>query len=132
MTTTWRKRIIASKSPTPEESPNALKTAPIPIAITDDQTVPKKVQFKNCGLNWAGTPSFGGRRNKSHAVCRRCCSRAYHTQKGRCASCGYPGARLRSSAWAKKAHAKQTQGAGRTALLKGAIAKLAAVYAPKA
>jgi large subunit ribosomal protein L37e len=80
----------------------------------------------------AGTPSFGGRRNKSHTVCRRCGSRAYHIQKGKCASCGYPDARCRSYAWAKKAHAKRTQGTGRMSHLKYALAKLQSIYAPKA
>ena len=79
----------------------------------------------------AGTPSFGPRHNKSHTICRRCGSRAYHIQKGKCASCGYPEARMRSYRWAKKAHLKRTQGTGRMSHLKYCIAKLQKVYAPK-
>ena len=79
----------------------------------------------------AGTPSFGPRHNKSHTVCRRCGSRAYHIQKGKCASCGYPEARMRSYGWAKKAHLKRTQGTGRMSHLKYCIAKLSKIYAPK-
>uniref|UniRef100_A0A7N9CV41 Ribosomal protein L37 n=1 Tax=Macaca fascicularis TaxID=9541 RepID=A0A7N9CV41_MACFA len=37
-----------------------------------------------------GTSSFGKRRNKTHTLCRRCGSKAYHLQKSTCGKCGYP------------------------------------------
>jgi ribosomal protein L37E len=46
-------------------------------------------------LQGKGTASFGKRHTKSHTLCRRCGRRSYHIQKARCASCGYPAARLR-------------------------------------
>ena len=74
----------------------------------------------------AGTPSFGGRNNKSHTICRRCGSRSLHIQKGVCAKCGYPEARMRHFAWGKKAHLKRSQGTGKMSHLKVIQAKLAA------
>lgn len=79
----------------------------------------------------AGTPSFGKRHNKSHTICRRCGSRSYHIQKGKCAKCGYPEAAMRHYNWQKKAHAKRTQGTGRMGHLKECMKKLQAIYAPK-
>lgn len=39
----------------------------------------------------------------SHIMCRRCGSRSYHTQKKRCAKCGYGDAsRQRRYAWQTK------------------------------
>lgn len=42
-----------------------------------------------------GTSSFGKRHNKTHTLCVRCGRSAYHIQKKRCASCGFPAARTR-------------------------------------
>jgi len=37
-----------------------------------------------------GTPSKGKHnKGETHMPCRRCGKRAYHKQKGECASCGY-------------------------------------------
>ncbi|NXF42126.1 RL37 protein, partial [Nyctibius bracteatus] len=44
-----------------------------------------------------GTSSFGKRRNKTHTLCRRCGSKAYHLQKSTCGKCGYPAKRKRKS-----------------------------------
>ncbi|KAJ8786074.1 hypothetical protein J1605_006654 [Eschrichtius robustus] len=43
-----------------------------------------------------GTSSFGKRRNKTHTLCRRCGSKAYHLQKSTCGKCGYPAKRKRN------------------------------------
>lgn len=42
-----------------------------------------------------GTSSFGKRHNKTHTLCRRCGSKAYHLQKSTCGKCGYPAKRKR-------------------------------------
>jgi ribosomal protein L37E len=44
-----------------------------------------------------GTTSKGKRHNKSHIVCRRCNQSSFHIQKGVCAHCGYPSARIRNT-----------------------------------
>lgn len=50
-----------------------------------------------------GTAShFGGTR--LHITCRRCGRQTYHVTKKRCASCGYPSAKLRKYAWSKSTH----------------------------
>ncbi|KAK7830972.1 hypothetical protein U0070_018516 [Myodes glareolus] len=36
------------------------------------------------------TSSFGKRGNKTHTLCLRCGSKAYHPQKSTCGKCGYP------------------------------------------
>uniref|UniRef100_A0A8C0CIW0 Ribosomal protein L37 n=1 Tax=Balaenoptera musculus TaxID=9771 RepID=A0A8C0CIW0_BALMU len=46
-----------------------------------------------------GTSSFGERRNKTHALCRRCGSKAYHLQKSTCGKCGYTAKRKREHNW---------------------------------
>nr|XP_035924356.1 60S ribosomal protein L37 isoform X1 [Halichoerus grypus] len=46
-----------------------------------------------------GTSSFGKRRNKTHTLCRRCGSKAYHLQKSTCGKCGYPAKRKRKCKW---------------------------------
>lgn len=65
-----------------------------------------------------GTASFGKRHTKSHTLCRRCGRRSYHIQKARCASCGYPAARLRKYNWSNKALRRRTTGSGRMRHLK--------------
>uniref|UniRef100_A0A8C4QJG1 Ribosomal protein L37 n=1 Tax=Eptatretus burgeri TaxID=7764 RepID=A0A8C4QJG1_EPTBU len=65
-----------------------------------------------------GTSSFGKRRNKTHTLCRRCGSKAYHIQKSRCAKCGYPDKRKRKYNWSEKAKRRNTTGTGRMRYLK--------------
>ncbi|THD21261.1 Ribosomal protein L37 [Fasciola hepatica] len=65
-----------------------------------------------------GTTSFGKRLNKTHTQCRRCGRRAFHIQKKKCASCGYPSARLRGYNWSEKARRRRTTGTGRMLHLK--------------
>lgn len=67
-----------------------------------------------------GTPSMGKKAHtKSHgSVCRRCNNHAWHYQKQRCASCGYPSAKIRSFNWALKASRRRTTGTGRMQHLK--------------
>uniref|UniRef100_UPI00358F6B54 large ribosomal subunit protein eL37 n=1 Tax=Myxine glutinosa TaxID=7769 RepID=UPI00358F6B54 len=65
-----------------------------------------------------GTSSFGKRRNKTHTLCRRCGSKAYHIQKSRCAKCGYPDKRKRKYNWSEKAKRRSTTGTGRMRYLK--------------
>uniref|UniRef100_A0A8C7JG26 Ribosomal protein L37 n=1 Tax=Oncorhynchus kisutch TaxID=8019 RepID=A0A8C7JG26_ONCKI len=60
-----------------------------------------------------GTSSFGKRRNKTHALCRRCGSKAYHLQKSSCGKCGYPEKRKRRYNWSAKAKRRNTTGSGR-------------------
>ena len=50
-------------------------------------------------LQTKGTSSFGKRRNKTHTLCRRCGSKAYHLQKSTCGKCGYPAKRKRKCKW---------------------------------
>lgn len=50
-----------------------------------------------------GTPSFFGGK-KTHIICRRCGRRTYHASHRRCASCGFPDAKLRKYAWSKATH----------------------------
>uniref|UniRef100_A0A2K6MWZ1 Ribosomal protein L37 n=1 Tax=Rhinopithecus bieti TaxID=61621 RepID=A0A2K6MWZ1_RHIBE len=60
-----------------------------------------------------GTSSFGKRRNKTHTLCRRCGSKAYHLQKSTCGKCGYPAKRKRKYNWSAKAKRRNTTGTGR-------------------
>uniref|UniRef100_A0A3P8UNQ7 Ribosomal protein L37 n=1 Tax=Cynoglossus semilaevis TaxID=244447 RepID=A0A3P8UNQ7_CYNSE len=60
-----------------------------------------------------GTSSFGKRRNKTHTLCRRCGSKAYHLQKSSCGKCGYPEKRKRKYNWSAKAKRRNTTGTGR-------------------
>nr|XP_054110984.1 collagen alpha-1(I) chain-like [Callithrix jacchus] len=59
-----------------------------------------------------GTSSFGKRRNKTHTLCRRCGSKAYHLQKSTCGKCGYPAKRKRKYNWSAKAKRRNTTGTG--------------------
>ncbi|KAG2466213.1 RL37 protein, partial [Polypterus senegalus] len=65
-----------------------------------------------------GTSSFGKRRNKTHTLCRRCGSKAYHLQKSTCGKCGYPAKRKRKYNWSVKAKRRNTTGTGRMRHLK--------------
>ncbi|KAI1905271.1 hypothetical protein AGOR_G00014390 [Albula goreensis] len=65
-----------------------------------------------------GTSSFGKRRNKTHTLCRRCGSKAYHLQKSTCGKCGYPAKRKRKYNWSVKAKRRSTTGTGRMRHLK--------------
>ncbi|KAL0234283.1 hypothetical protein PCE1_001320 [Barthelona sp. PCE] len=65
-----------------------------------------------------GTASFGKRNSKSHTLCVRCGKRSYHIQKSRCASCGYPEAKMRSYNWALKNSRRRSTGTGRMRYLK--------------
>lgn len=65
-----------------------------------------------------GTQSFGKRHTKSHTLCVRCGKRSWHCQKKRCASCGYPAAKIRNHNWAVKARRRKTTGTGRCRYLK--------------
>merc|ERR1711977_810327 len=65
-----------------------------------------------------GTASRGLRHNKTHTLCRRCGKRSYHIQKSRCASCGFPSAKMRKFNWSQKALRRRTTGTGRMRYLK--------------
>eukprot|EP00928_Gymnodinium_smaydae_P014994 TRINITY_DN154_c0_g1_i2.p2 TRINITY_DN154_c0_g1~~TRINITY_DN154_c0_g1_i2.p2 ORF type:complete len:169 (-),score=43.54 TRINITY_DN154_c0_g1_i2:3-509(-) len=65
-----------------------------------------------------GTPAMGKRHKKTHGLCPRCGKRSYHLQKKRCASCGYPAAKIRSYEWSKKAKRRRAPGTGRMAYKK--------------
>ncbi|KAM8813470.1 large ribosomal subunit protein eL37, partial [Rhynchonycteris naso] len=69
-------------------------------------------------LQTKGTSSFGKRRNKTHTLCRRCGSKAYHLQKSTCGKCGYPAKRKRKYNWSAKAKRRNTTGTGRMRHLK--------------
>mmetsp|Transcript_5045 Transcript_5045/g.5148 ORF Transcript_5045/g.5148 Transcript_5045/m.5148 type:complete len:91 (-) Transcript_5045:94-366(-) len=65
-----------------------------------------------------GTQSFGKMHVKTHTACRRCGKISLHKQKGTCASCGYPGAKIRHFNWASKEKRRRTTGTGRMRYLK--------------
>merc|ERR1719436_2065928 len=65
-----------------------------------------------------GTPAMGKRHKHSHGLCIRCGKRSFHYQKKRCASCGYPSARIRHYNWSKKAKRRKAPGTGRMRYLK--------------
>ena len=65
-----------------------------------------------------GTTSFGKRHSKSHTICRRCGKSSFHIQKKRCASCGYPKAKMRSYHHHAKALRRRCEGTGRMRYLK--------------
>jgi large subunit ribosomal protein L37e len=70
-----------------------------------------------------GTASKGKKNHKTHIPCRRCNEHSYHIQKARCASCGYPSAKMRKYNWATKAGRRRTQGTGRMRFLKNAATR---------
>nr|XP_039321620.1 60S ribosomal protein L37-like [Saimiri boliviensis boliviensis] len=57
-----------------------------------------------------GTSLFGKHHNKTHMLCRRCGSKAYHLQKSTCGKCGYPAKRRRKYNWSAKAERRNTTG----------------------
>nr|XP_056709873.1 60S ribosomal protein L37-like [Euleptes europaea] len=65
-----------------------------------------------------GTSSFGKRRSKTHTLCRRCVSKAYHLQQSTCGKWGYPAKRKRKYNWRAKAKRCNTTGTGRMRHLK--------------
>ena len=65
-----------------------------------------------------GTSSFGKRHSKTHTTCRRCGKVSYHLQKKRCASCGYPDAKMRRFNWSEKSKRRRTEGTGRMKYMK--------------
>nr|XP_025840008.1 protein FAM227A isoform X1 [Vulpes vulpes] len=64
------------------------------------------------------TSSFGKHRNKTHTLCHRCGSKAYHLQKSTCGKCGYPAKQKRKYNWSAKAKRRNTTGTGRMRHLK--------------
>ncbi|XP_060091184.1 large ribosomal subunit protein eL37-like, partial [Heteronotia binoei] len=64
------------------------------------------------------TSSFGKRHNKTHTLCRRCGSKAYHLQKSTCGKCGYPAKCKRNYNWRAKAKRPNATGTGRMRHLK--------------
>nr|XP_033718554.1 60S ribosomal protein L37-like [Tursiops truncatus] len=65
-----------------------------------------------------GTSLFGKCRNKTHMLCHRCGSMAYHLQKSTCGKCGYPAKRKRKYNWSAKAKRRSTTRTGRMRSLK--------------
>ncbi|OBS60537.1 hypothetical protein A6R68_08344 [Neotoma lepida] len=65
-----------------------------------------------------GASSFGKRRSKTHTLCRRCGSKAYHLQESTCGKCVYPAKRKRKCDWSAKAKGRNTTGTGRMRHLK--------------
>ncbi|KAJ1061021.1 hypothetical protein K5549_002308 [Capra hircus] len=49
-----------------------------------------------------GTSLLGKRPNKTHTLCRRCGSKAYHLQKLTCGKCGYLTKQKRKYKWSAK------------------------------
>ena len=49
-------------------------------------------------------------RSKTHTTCRRCGKVSFHLQKKVCASCGYPGAKMRRFNWSSAAEAHERHG----------------------
>ena len=65
-----------------------------------------------------GTTAAGERRKRTHTLCNRCGKRSYHMQHKRCASCGFPGKKMRKFGWSAKSQRRRTVGTGRCAHLK--------------
>uniref|UniRef100_A0AAY5L3R7 60S ribosomal protein L37 n=1 Tax=Esox lucius TaxID=8010 RepID=A0AAY5L3R7_ESOLU len=81
--------------------------------VNVSQVARKLARHVSSGYLTKGTSSFGKRRNKTHALCRRCGSKAYHLQKSSCGKCGYPEKRKRRYNWSAKAKRRNTTGSGR-------------------
>uniref|UniRef100_A0A803Y5B4 Large ribosomal subunit protein eL37 n=1 Tax=Meleagris gallopavo TaxID=9103 RepID=A0A803Y5B4_MELGA len=86
------------------------------IAFTREKNL--TLMSLGAALMTKGTSSFGKRRNKTHTLCRRCGSKAYHLQKSTCGKCGYPAKRKRKYNWSAKAKRRNTTGTGRMRHLK--------------
>ena len=86
--------------------PQTPRAAPIPRSLPSRLTLEPLAQTK-------GTSSFGKRHSKTHTTCRRCGKVSFHLQKKVCASCGYPGAKMRRFNWSEKALRRRTNGTGR-------------------
>ncbi|XP_057552966.1 60S ribosomal protein L37-like [Hippopotamus amphibius kiboko] len=54
--------------------------------------------------------SFGKRWSKTHTVCHRCGSKAYHLQKSTCGKCGHPAKQKREYKLSAKAKRRNTTG----------------------
>nr|XP_032662358.1 60S ribosomal protein L37-like [Chelonoidis abingdonii] len=65
-----------------------------------------------------GISSFGKHRNKTHTLCRRGRSKAYHLQKSTCEKCGYPAKRKSKYNWSAKDKTRNTTGTGHMRHLK--------------
>ncbi|KAB0377983.1 hypothetical protein FD755_009561 [Muntiacus reevesi] len=70
-----------------------------------------------------GTPSFGKHRNKMHALCPCCGSKACHLQKSACGKCGCPAKPKRKYSWSDKAKRRNTTGPGRMQHLKSVYSR---------
>ncbi|XP_063113197.1 large ribosomal subunit protein eL37-like [Cavia porcellus] len=75
-----------------------------------------------------GTSSFGKCQNKTHTLCRRCGSKAYHLQKSTCGKCGYPAKHKRKYNWSAKAKRQKTTATGRMRHLKTVYRRLRHVF----
>mmetsp|Transcript_137522 Transcript_137522/g.194591 ORF Transcript_137522/g.194591 Transcript_137522/m.194591 type:complete len:83 (-) Transcript_137522:186-434(-) len=67
-----------------------------------------------------GTTSFGKRNRRSHGLCHRCGKRSWHNRQRRCASCGFPKAKMKTQA-TPKSKQRRTTGTGRMRYLKRVI-----------
>merc|ERR1712224_125033 len=96
------------------------------VALSEGATVqdcgilPESTLYVTAQLNGGGdgTPAMGKRHKKTHGLCPRCGKRSFHLQNKRCASCGYPAAKMRSYQWTKKARRRRNAGVGRMRYLK--------------
>eukprot|EP00928_Gymnodinium_smaydae_P085229 TRINITY_DN685_c1_g1_i1.p2 TRINITY_DN685_c1_g1~~TRINITY_DN685_c1_g1_i1.p2 ORF type:complete len:168 (+),score=55.14 TRINITY_DN685_c1_g1_i1:171-674(+) len=87
----------------------------VDVGAGDESTLEVSLRLNGGG---DGTPAMGKRHKKTHGLCPRCGKRSYHLQKKRCASCGYPAAKIRSYEWSKKAKRRRAPGTGRMAYKK--------------
>eukprot|EP01057_Protomagalhaensia_wolfi_P004712 Protomagalhaensia_wolfi_Nauph_80__4711@NODE_4886_length_485_cov_146_060538_g3955_i0_p1_GENE_NODE_4886_length_485_cov_146_060538_g3955_i0NODE_4886_length_485_cov_146_060538_g3955_i0_p1_ORF_typecomplete_len116_score21_12Ribosomal_L37e/PF01907_19/7_1e26DZR/PF12773_7/0_013HypA/PF01155_19/0_3HypA/PF01155_19/1_4e03NOB1_Zn_bind/PF08772_11/0_13Ribosomal_S14/PF00253_21/21Ribosomal_S14/PF00253_21/1_1zfMss51/PF13824_6/5_9zfMss51/PF13824_6/20YhfH/PF14149_6/94YhfH/PF14149_6/3_1_NODE_4886_length_485_cov_146_0 len=71
-----------------------------------------------------GTGSRGLHNKKTHQMCRRCGKTTYHIQKKKCASCGYPAAKMRKYNWSEKAMRRRTTGTGDMKYMKVVLKRL--------
>merc|ERR1711943_118227 len=62
----------------------------------------------SAGSMTKGTQANGKKHTKTNGRCIRCNRRAYHLQKQRCGSCGYPSAKMRKYGWSEKASRRRT------------------------
>ncbi|XP_004585491.2 large ribosomal subunit protein eL37-like [Ochotona princeps] len=65
-----------------------------------------------------GASSFRKCHNKTHTLCLRCGSKAYHLQKSTCGKCGYPAKHKQKHNWSAKAKRRNSTGTGRMRHLK--------------